>query len=174
MRRSELLGLPWRSVDLDGGQLSVAQTLVFYDHQPTLRPDTKTASSRRQIALDARTVAALRAHRKRQTEERLAVASVYATHGLVFAQPDGMPLNPHRFSRRFARLVKDADVPPLILRDVRHTHASLMLQAGVHPKIVQERLGHSSIAMTLDRYSHLVPSMQEEAADQLAALVFGV
>ena len=173
LRRSELLGLPWEAVDLDGGVLSVYQTLVLVGSTPQITADTKTNESRRQVALDGRTVAALREHRRCQLEERIAWAGAYQDHGLVFAREDGTPVRPDWLTRRFARLTADLELPVIGLHGLRHSHASLALIAGVHPKTVADRLGHSSITTTLDLYSHLIPALQPEAAEKVAALVFG-
>lgn len=96
-----------------------------------------------------------------------------ADHDLVFAWPDGRPLHPERFSRSFVRLVARWRLPPLSVHGLRHTWATLALQAGVHPKVVQERLGHSTISVTMDIYSHVLPSMESDAADRVAALILG-
>jgi integrase len=173
LRRGELLGLRWRDLDLSGGRLSVTQTLVSVNYAVTFS-SPKTAKGRRSVALDPATVAALRAHRVAMLEERLSLGLGAPTDdGLVFTALDGEPLHPAQFSDRFDRLVKAAGVPRIRLHDLRHTHATLALQAGVHPKVVSERLGHSTVAMTLDIYSHAIPAMQEEAAAKVAALVFG-
>ena len=92
---------------------------------------------------------------------------------LVFARVDGSAIHPGQFSDRFDRLVKSAQLPRIRLHDLRHTHATLSLQAGIHPKVVSERLGHSNITITLDTYSHAIPALQEDAASKVAALVFG-
>jgi integrase len=97
----------------------------------------------------------------------------YRDQDLVFAEPDGSPIHPERFAKRFRVRVAQAGVPVIRFHDLRHTWATLALQAGVHPKVVQEVLGHSNIAITLGTYSHAIPSMQEQAADTVAALVFG-
>ena len=120
------------------------------------------------MALDPATVRVLREWRRRHTEsERLAGAGVDGT-SRVFTREDGTELHPERVSERFDRLMKCSGVPRLTLHGLRHTHATLALQAGVHPKVVQERLGHSSVAFTLDRYSHAIPAMQEDAASAVA------
>jgi integrase len=93
--------------------------------------------------------------------------------GLVFCRGDGSPLDPTAVSKRFVRLVADSGLPRIRLHDLRHTHATLALQAGVNPKIVSERLGHATVAFTLDVYSHALQHLQQEAADKAAALVFG-
>lgn len=173
LRRGEVLGLRWRDVDLDAAWVRVVQTLVTVNYK-VIVSTPKTNRGRRSVALDPTTVAALRAHRVRQAEERLALGIGAAPDdALVFAEPDGALLHPGHFSDRFDRLVKAAEVPRIRLHDLRHTHATLALQAGVHPKVVSERLGHSTIAITLDTYSHAIPAMEEEAAAKVARLVFG-
>ena len=168
MRRGEVLGLHWRDLDLDTGRATVVQTLVAGPRAPRL---SKPKSGRgRSVALDDGTVQALRAHRKAQAAELLALGPAYEDHGLVFAREDGVPLSPRTFTRHFADNARAAGVPVIRLHDLRHTWATLALGQGVHPKVVQERLGHASIAVTLDIYSHAVPAMQEAAAEQVAAL----
>lgn len=125
----------------------------------------------RNVALDPQTVATLRAHRKRQVAEQLAFGPAYEDRGLVFCREDGTPIHPDRASKLFAQHVKAAGLPRIRLHDLRHTHATLALAAGVHPKVVSERLGHSSIAIMLDTYSHAIPALQEEAASAIAALI---
>jgi integrase len=110
------------------------------------------------------------AHRVRQLEERLALGTASQDQGLVFCGEDGSPLPPGAVSQRFAVRVRRAGLPNIRLHDLRHTYATLALSAGIHPKVVQERLGHSTVTMTLDLYSHAVPSMEEEAAQKVAAL----
>ena len=109
--------------------------------------------------------------RKHQLEERLAGGAAYQDQGLVFCREAGSPVWPRSFSRTFDRYVEATDLPVIRLHDLRHTHATLALQAGVHAKVVQERLGHASIGTTLDTYSHVVPAMQENAATTVAALI---
>jgi integrase len=135
--------------------------------------EPKTAKSRRLIALDPVTVSALRAHRKTQLEDRLRWGSAWEDNDLVFCRENGSPVHPDRFTDWFQERVKAAGMPPIRLHDLRHTHATLALQAGVHPKVISERLGHASIGITLDTYSHAVPAMEEEAAAKVAKLVFG-
>ncbi len=172
MRRGELLGLRWPDIDLDGGRLSVVQTLITVDYKLTFSTP-KTARSRRSIALDAMTVMALRAHRARQVEERLAWGGGYNESDLVFCREDGAPVRPDWFSTEFEHHVKATGLVWIRLHGLRHTHASLALAANVHPKVVSERLGHSTIAMTLDTYSHAIPALQEDAAERVSRIVFG-
>ena len=164
LRRSELVGLRWQDVDLAGGALSVTQTLQRVHGQGLLMLQPKTARSRRRVALSPEVVALLRAHRARQAELRLAVGPVWQEGGWVFTRPDGRPLDPDEVTHAFARTIKAAGIMGVRLHDLRHTHASLMLAQGVHPKIVSERLGHASITITLDTYSHVLPGLQEAAA----------
>jgi integrase len=177
LRRGEVCGLRWSDIDLDGGDafgphLRVRQTLVEVDYVLTVS-EPKTAKSRRVVALDPTVVAVLRRHRTRQHKDRLACGPAYADHDLVLARVDGAPVQPSNFVQVFARRVGEAGVPHIRFHDLRHTHATLSLQAGIHPKIVSERLGHSTAAFTLDIYSHAVPSLQAEAAAAFGALVYG-
>jgi integrase len=168
VRRGELLGLRWRDVDLDAGRVSIVQTLV--GKRQLSKP--KTDKGQRNIALDTGTVAALREHRKRQLEERLAWGPAYQDqHDLVFCREDGSPLWPQSLSRAFERHAKQARLPAIRFHDLRHGHATLALLAGVHPKVVSERLGHASVGITLDTYSHAIPAMQADAAAKVAGLL---
>jgi integrase len=173
LRRGELLGLRWRDLDLNAARLSVTQTLVSVNYAVSFSAP-KTAKGRRSVALDSATVGVLRAHRVAMLEERLSLGlGAPAEDGLVFTDLDGTALHPVGFSERFDRLVKAAGARRIRLHDLRHTHATLALAAGVHPKVVSERLGHSSVSITLDLYSHSIPALEEEAAEKVAALVFG-
>jgi integrase len=172
MRRGEVLGLRWVDVDLAASRVGVRQTLVAVNHQ-VVTSEPKTAKGRRSVALDPATIEALKAHRKGQLAERLAWGPAWTDTGQVFTLQDGRPLHPNTVTRAFRRHVLAADVPVIRLHDLRHTHATLALAAGVHPKVVQERLGHANIAITLDTYSHAVPALEEQAAVTVARLVFG-
>jgi integrase len=174
MRRGELLGLRWRDVDLDDGALSVVQALEQDGHGVHVKTP-KTARSRRRITLPHFAVQGLRAHRVAQDEERLRAGAKWKGGDFVFAAVGGGPWTPSNFSRAFravlARTGKDAegrDMPPLACRfhDLRHTHASQLLRQGTHAKIVSERLGHANVGITLDLYSHVLPGLQEEAAER--------
>lgn len=167
MRRGEALGLRWRDVDLDAGQVAIRQTIVAVGYEVRLS-SPKTARGRRVVALDAMTVAALREHRIARDERPSKNHS-----DLIFCSGDGRPLHPCHVSKRFALLVAGSPVPAIRLHDLRHTHATVALRAGIHPKIVSERLGHATVSMTLDVYSHAIPHMQKEAADRMGRLVFG-
>ncbi len=166
MRQGELLGLRWQDVDMERGVVSVVQQLS----RDGTFTEPKTARGRRRIDLRDRVMASLRAQRARQAEMRLRCGPSWADSGLVFTTPFGMPLTPWGVGRYFKHLLRDADLPDVRFHDLRHTAASLMLSLNVHPKEVQEKLGHSSIAMTMDRYSHIMPGMgilSAEALDEL-------
>lgn len=164
MRRGELLGLRWRDVDLERQRISIRQSLGQDGNgRPTLQ-EPKTPASIRTIAITETDVAILRKHRRLQGEERLRLGSDYRDMDLVFSAPLGTPINPGNLIRQFKRAIREAGVPERRFHDMRHTHASLMLSAGVHPKIVQERHGHAQISTTLDTYSHALPNLQVDAA----------
>ena len=124
------------------------------------------------VALDETTVAALKEHKQRQMLERTLMGDAYEDSDLVFSLQDGSPLHPDSFTGLFQRHAKAANLPRIRFHDLRHTHATLALAAGVHPKVVSERLGHASVTITLDTYSHAIPAMQETAAELVASLVF--
>jgi integrase len=170
LRRGELLGLGWESVDLSAGRVAITRTLIEGSGAPRFS-EPKTKRGRRSVALDAETVGALREHRERQLDERVAWGPAYEDHGLVFCRENGTPIWPRTFSRSFEKHVRAAGLPKIRLHDLRHTHATLALAAGIHPKVVQERLGHAAISITLDTYSHAIPAMQEDAAAKIAALL---
>jgi integrase len=172
MRRGECLGLRWSDVDLAAGRVSIAQTVIMVHHDIRVG-SPKTSRGRRTVELDPETVAALREQRKRQAAERLLMGAGFTDNGLVFCMPDGGPLHPERFSRTFSRQTAHAGLPPIRLHDLRHTWATLALQNGVHPKIVQERLGHANVSITLDVYSHVSEGLHSDAATRVASMIFG-
>jgi integrase len=164
LRRGELLGLRWEDVDLERGTLRVGRSLVREEGRHTVG-ETKTRRGRRQVNLTPRTVNALKAHRKRQLEERMRLAETYKDHGLVFSTSIGTPVNPENLvNRSFKPLLEKAGLPKIRFHNLRHTCATLLLGRGVHPKFVQELLGHATIAITLDTYSHYLPSMGDQAS----------
>jgi integrase len=164
LRRGELLGLRWDDVSMERSTLRVGRALVREGGRHTLG-ETKTRRGRRQINLTPRTVSTLKAHRKKQLEEKIKLTGLYKDHGLIFATRVGTPINPENLvNRSFKPLLERASLPEIRFHDLRHTCATLLLGRGVHPKLVQELLGHATIAMTLDTYSHYMPSMGDQAA----------
>jgi integrase len=172
MRRGEALGLRWADVDLDAGRASIVQTVIAVHHKIQLG-DPKTAKGTRVVDLDPATVRAIRAHRTRHAAERLQMGAGWTDHGLVFCHVTGGPLHPERFTRTFVDRVEQLGLPPIRLHDLRHTWATLALESGVHPKVVQERLGHANISITLDTYSHVTAGLQADAAARVAGVIFG-
>lgn len=170
LRRGEAVGLRWSDVDLDAGRLHIVQTIISVRGKVSVG-EPKTLRGRRPIALDAGTVAVLRAHRRAMLEERLLLGASFIDQDLVFHRPDGQCLRPEGVSDTFKRTVRRLGLPPLTLKGLRHTWATLALEQGIHPRVVQERLGHSTIAITLGIYSHVAPTLHDEAAEIVAGLV---
>jgi integrase len=171
MRRGELLGLRWSDIDLDGGVASVQQTAQRIDGAGWVFRQPKTKLSRRAVALSPTTVQLLHKRRRDQAEARLLAGSAWQDRNLVFTSALGTPIEPGTIRRIWRRILAAADVGHVRWHDLRHAHATLMLSVGIHPKIVSERLGHSSIEMTVDTYSHVLPGLQAAAAAQLEALL---
>jgi integrase len=173
LRRSEAVGLPWSAVELDAGRLAVVQTAVKAGNRTVVDQATKSSRSRRTIALDAGTVAALRTHRARQLGERMAAGPAWSDTALVFTREDGTGLDPVWVARCFRRLSEAAGLPRIRLHDVRHSWATAALGAGVPLKVVSERLGHASVSITADTYQHVSEGMDRQAADLVAGLILG-
>lgn len=173
MRRGELCGLKWEDVDIDAGAVKVQQSLVMIDNKPTIQ-EPKTDRSKRRVKLPESSTHALKAWRHEQKKERLAHGEGYQDSGHVFTQRDGRPLRPDLLTKRyFPRLLKAAGLPDIRLHDLRHSHATALLQAGTPAKVISERLGHFSTAFTMDTYAHVAASLEQEAADRFDAIVFG-
>jgi integrase len=170
LRRGELLGLRWPDVDLTTGRIAIRNTLVMVDGKPAMA-EPKTAKGRRSLTLAPQVLEAIRAHRAHQAAERLSWGVDYTDSGLVVTTEDGRPLHPETLSGLFVRQAKRVGLPPIRLHDLRHSVASILLAQGVHPKVVSDQLGHATIALTLDTYSHVIPSLQQEAAGIMAAAV---
>ncbi|SDC69277.1 Site-specific recombinase XerD [Candidatus Frackibacter sp. WG11] len=172
MRRGEMLGLRWKDIDLNKKTIQVRQISQRIRNEGIIFKKPKTKSSERLISISNNVVKAIKKIKREQSENKLLLGPNYYTkQNLVFCNEDGSPANPQGVTRRFKRVAKRAGFKDIRLHDLRHTHATLLLQEGVHPKVVQERLGHSSITQTLDTYSHVIPSLQQEAADKLEGLI---
>ena len=180
-RRGEALGLRWSDIDFDRSLASIRQEVIpltkaaGIGREGVIVKRTK-AGKPRVVELDAASVSALRSWKARQAEERLAMGAGYADLDLVFARPDGRPYHPEAFSKTFDRRLRQAnfaELPRIRVHDLRHTWATLALVAGVDVKVVSERLGHSSPMVTWQTYQHVVKGMQSDAAERVAALIFG-
>ena len=163
-RRSELLGLSWRHVDLLYSQINIERGLHWTKDKGYIFTQPKSAKSKRTIALSPSLVLLLKEHREKQECVRLMLGKPLTEDDLVFAHEDGSPLFPNSVSRAWALLASKAGIKVIRFHDARHSHASLLLRQGAHPRVVQERLGHSTIATTLDVYSHVTPGLQEAVA----------
>jgi integrase len=169
LRQGELLGLQWDSVDLEGGKLSVRRSLKV-TNQGLAFGSTKNKASRRSVPLSKSAMAALKAHRLRQNEERLRLGELWEDHGLVFPNRIGKPINHcNLYNREFKGLLVKAGLRDLgfTFHSLRHTFATELFARRMHPKIVQSLLGHSSITQTMDRYSHLIEGIGGEAVEGL-------
>jgi integrase len=169
LRRGEAVGLPWTNVDLDNGFLTVSTQIVqlgWATEEAAPKSDSEGV-----VALDRATVEVLRTHRERQQEEADEHPTVWQHTGLVFTREEGTAIHPELVSRTFDRLVRDADLPPIRLHDLRHGAATLALAAGVDLKVVSAMLGHSSITITADTYVSVLPETARAAAEAAAVVV---
>lgn len=186
MRRGEVAGLTWNNIDLDAGTVRIDWTLGVVNAKPTWKPRPKSEAGERTMALDPDTVAALREHRRRQLEERMLAGAGWQSDAtdwqgvtrsdLVFTWPDGRLINPERISKWFNTAATGAGLPIIRLHDVRHTYATAGLAnaTGWHEvKVISQRLGHASVGITLDTYSHVLPAADEQTAHTLAKLIMG-
>jgi len=174
LRHGELLGLRWTDVDLEAGRLRVQQTLGRIAGQGFVASEPKSALSRRAITLTPTAIAALRRHRSRQLELQRKAGPAWEDRGLVFCNGLGRPIEQGNLLRRsFRPLLERAGMPRMRLHDLRHSTATLLLAQGVHPKVVQELLGHSTVNLTLDVYSHILPNLQADAARKMECILTG-
>jgi integrase len=167
-RRGEVSGLPWVDVNLDAAQITIRQTLLAGDGEAYV--SSPKSGRGRTVDLDQATVEQPREHRERQVQEAAAKRR-WADSGFVFTREGGSALNPATLTRAFRWIVDRSDLPRIRLHDLRHTHASIAVKAGVPIGVVSERLGYASPEFTLHRYSHVMPGMQREAADTIARAV---
>jgi integrase len=169
LRQGEALGLLWDAVDLDAGTLTVRRALQRQAGEGLVLVEPKSRAGRRTIKLPD----ALRVHRVRQTEQRLAAGNVWEDRGFVFCQPTGRPIDRRRDWQDWKTLLKAAGVRDARLHDARHTAATLLLQQGVPARVVMDILGHSQISLTLGTYSHVVPELAQEAAERMGKALWG-
>jgi integrase len=171
MRRGEVLGLRWSDLDFDRGSLAVRQAIVAAGYDTYL--DTPKSHRPRTIDLDPKTMKALRRRRKEQLEDRLASGDSYLGSDLVFTKADGSLVHPDTFTQAFDRKVEQTGLRRITLHGLRHTHATLLLKAGVPVQVVSQRLGHSDPGFTLRLYGHVLPSMQADAVNKISRMVDG-
>ena len=178
MRAGEILGLSWADVDLpdreeeEGGAITVRRSLNhFKKGQEPVFGEPKTAGSKRRVELFPQAVRELRRYKKEQNEQRLAAGEVWQNYNLVCCYANGAPINPASFARAFRGRTRELNIVGRF-HDLRHSHATFLLKHGIHPKVVAERLGHTQIGITMDIYSHVLPSMQKQAAEIIGDHLF--
>lgn len=170
MRRGEVLGIRWQDVNLEDNILYVKQSLQPVKKVGLVFKEPKSGKGR-SISITPSLSKELRKVYKQQLEHKLLLGPDYHDFDLVFAQRNGNPIQPSEMARNFRKVIEGTNLPYIRFHDLRHTHASLMLQQGIHPKVVSERLGHSTIGITMDTYTHVLPNMQKEAAHQFEQLI---
>jgi integrase len=163
LRRGEILAVRWSDIDWDRRQLSVVRSLEQSKYGLRFK-SPKTTKSRRTVSLGPLLIEILKRQKAEQARDRLKLGPDYSNNDLIVAQADGSPMKPQRLSDQFRALIGRAGVKKVRLHDIRHSHASHALRAGVHPKVVSERLGHASVGITLDLYSHVLEGLQEDGA----------
>ena len=164
MRRSEVCGLRWRDVDVHLATISVVQTMHELPGGGIIFSEPKSKRGRRLISMPPSLAIPLREHYQAQKDTRELLGTPFNIDTLVFSWPDGRPMRPTTLTHTWGKIARRLGLAGVRLHDLRHTHASLMLRQNIHPKIVQERLGHANIGITLDTYSHIAPGLQEAAA----------
>jgi len=169
LRRGEILGLKWENIDFFSGVIHLENNLVMANNESILK-ETKTSTGRRAVDISSNVVEVLKKVKKQKMSYKLLYGSSYHDSNFVCTWEDGRPFRPDYIPKAFAKILVSANLPKIRFHDLRHTHASILLKSGIHPKVVQERLGHSSISITLDTYSHLVPSLQKSAAEKMATM----
>jgi integrase len=168
MRKGEILGLRWQDIDWDRKAVQIVQTVYkTLKNAPSIQTP-KTAGSVRSVSIPDNVLDELRVHKKKQNEMRLKFGSAYQNNDLICPRPDGKPMDPRGVNEHFEECVKKSSVKKIRFHDLRHSHATIMLKLGEHPKVVSERLGHKDVNITLNTYSHVLPNMQEDAARRFA------
>jgi integrase len=169
LRIGEALGLGWDDVNTEARTLRVRRAIQRQTGKGLVFIEPKSAQSRRTIDLTQTAIEALHKHRTSQLESRLQLGVRWRNHDMVFCSQVGTPLDPMNTYHRFQKALQESGLPRMRQHDLRHTAATLMLSEGIHPRIVQEMMGHSSITLTLATYSHVMPTLQREAAEKLEA-----
>jgi integrase len=172
MRLGELFGLRWEDIDLEAGAVHVRRGL-YRIRGAWVEGEPKSAAGKRKITLPALAVAVLKEHRLAQLEARLKAGPNWEDNGLVFATATGRPIHPRNVTRTLTAILGRAGLPRIRFHDLRHSHATILLAAGENPRVVQERLGHAQISLTLQTYSHVLPDLQRQAAEKIDRMLGG-
>ncbi|WP_077623798.1 tyrosine-type recombinase/integrase [Sediminibacillus massiliensis] len=173
MRKGEILGLRWQDIDFTNQVIAVRQAVTRKKGGGYRIGEVKNKNSHRTISLFDHVMEELKKHRKQQMTYKMENRNTYEDQDLVISANNGSFVLPRNFDRHWRPLMKESSLKMIRFHDFRHTHATLLLKQGVHPKVVQERLGHSSITVTLDLYSHVLPNIQKAAAEQFGESIFG-
>lgn len=171
LREGEILGLKWSDLDWGTGRLMIQRQLQRLKDRGLVFNDPKSQAGKRLVMLSRKTLLKLKGHRVIQQYEKLFAGRDWMDTGLIFPSSIGTPADPRNLFRNFKLFLRNAGLPDIRFHDLRHTAATLMLQQGIHPKVVQERLGHANIMLTLNTYSHVLPSLQKEAAEKMDNLL---
>jgi len=171
LRQSEALAVRLKDVNYESNTISIVQTLSHDGKK--IRTGAKTASGTRLVSVDETIIKEIQKRKRVIAAEKLKAGGVYQDNDLIVATSVGTPVTPRNLLRTFYRYMEKLDIPKITIHDLRHTHATLLLKQGVHPKIVQERLGHASVKITIDLYSHVLPNMQKETAERFGDFLFG-
>ena len=171
LRQGELIGLKWSDLDWKTRSIQIQRQVQRRTGEGLVFCEPKSASGRRVIVLGKSTIERLREHKNIQVKDRILLEEKWQDYDLIFPSPIGTPLDPSNVLKVYKDCLNEAGLPNLRFHDLRHTAATLMLQQGINPKIVHERLGHSDISLTLNTYSHVLPPMQEEAAEKMDELL---
>ncbi|GAJ38945.1 site-specific integrase [Saccharococcus caldoxylosilyticus] len=166
MRRGEVLGLKWDDVDFENKKIRIKRSLCFVSGKGLIFKEPKTKKSKRQISISQHVVNVLKKHKQKQEFQKEKLGTQYQDNNLIVCTDDGKPLDPRNLLRQFYRLIEEANVPRISFHDLRHTHATILMQQGENPKVVSDRLGHSRVGITLDLYSHVSDDLQEQAAEK--------
>lgn len=168
IRQGEVLGLRWRDIDYKNRIIYINQTLT---QDGTLKSGAKTASGVRAIHIPESLIFLLKGHFKFIEKEKKNLKLSYQDNDLVVCKRNGEPMYPRNFRKEFYNLIEKLDLPKIRFQDLRHTHATILIQQNINVKLISERLGHSSVIVTLDTYSHVIPSMQQEVSDKLESIL---
>jgi integrase len=171
LRQGELLGLKWSDLDWNRGELSIQRQAQRISGEGIVFSEPKSSSGKRSIRLGKTTIEKLRSHLNQQQLEREVMGDIWVGHDLIFPSTIGTPMGRSNLWQIFKDLLKKAGLDDMRFHDLRHSAASLMLKEGIHPKVVQEQLGHSDISLTLNIYSHVIPSMKQEVGDKMDELL---
>ncbi|MBM7571564.1 site-specific integrase [Aquibacillus albus] len=172
MRRGEILGLKWSDVDLDKGKINIKRSLCFISKKGLTFKEPKTSKSKRQISISKQLIKMLMNHKEYREGLQVKFGIAYVDNDMVVSTDDGKPMDPRNLLRQFYLHMEKAKLPKLSFHDLRHTHATILMQIGENPKVVSERLGHSRVGITLDLYSHVSDDLQERAAEKFEETLF--